>query len=36
MSGFECCYKERVTGLSDRSDVGGKKRCVTVDTVMLV
>lgn len=30
MDGFECCHKEQLTGLSDRSDVGGRKTTVTV------
>lgn len=36
MDGFGCCYKEQVIGLDDRSDIGGRKRSVTVDILMLV
>lgn len=29
VDGFGCCHKEQVTGLSDRSDVGGRKTTAT-------
>lgn len=36
MGGFGGCYKERAAELNDRSDVGGRKRSVTVGILMLV
>ena len=36
MGGFGGCYQEWAIGLNDRSDVGGRKRSVTVDILMLV
>lgn len=36
MDGFGCCYKEQVIELDDKSDIGGRKRSVASDILMVI